>query len=241
MHKSLKIFLVFILLAFFNLLYSIQAQAVNNLTGTIEIWNNRALYANRGYFFYPILVDMLDFANNLDDSKQLTEFKVMTSCGEAKFEETFDGSMSSRYGESYFSSDDCDKIVVISAQGKIDGKNIDLSKFIVISNTKAIPIEIAKTVDRNAQNEQPCEFKVLSSGTLTGQFLGIECDDYCYTAIKLENGDIMSHFIGLDPEELNVIIGTKVLINFNVEQFYPEDTGELCKKVYVIQSIEVVR
>jgi hypothetical protein len=144
MHKSLKFFLAVMLLALFNFLYSTQAQAANNITGTIEVWNNRALYGNGGYFVYPILVDMLGFTDNLGGNKQLTEFKVTTSCGEAKFKETFDGSMSTRYGESYFTSDDCEKIVVISAQGKIDGKNIDLSEFIVISDIEIVPIEIAK-------------------------------------------------------------------------------------------------
>jgi hypothetical protein len=227
------------LLSLLNWYYSIPAQAIN-VIGTIEIWSNKTLPVTQGYYTYPIMVDMFGL-KDLSDDTILTDFKLTTSCGEAVFSEIFNGSMASRYGESYVHSQGCDKLTITSAQGKINGESVNLIHNIAISEAKAIPMDIIYPEDRNAQNELPCEFKVLSSGTLMGQFLGIECDDYCYTAIKLDNGEIMGRFIGLDPEEFNVRIGTKVLINFNIEQFHPEDTGELCKKVYVIQSIEAVR
>jgi hypothetical protein len=97
----------------------------------------------------------------------------------------------------------------------------------------------ASNGNTGAATDQPCENKVLSSGTLTGQFLGIECGDSCFVAIKKDNGEEILYFADGDVQDFDAPIGTKVLINFNIEQINIEE--ETCIQDGVAYSIERVK
>jgi hypothetical protein len=87
--------------------------------------------------------------------------------------------------------------------------------------------------------EQTCEHKILSTGTLTGQFLGVECGDYCYATIKLDNREETRYLLDVDPEYLDNLINKKVVFTFYLEQnSFPEDPDE-CRQIEVIKTIEL--
>jgi hypothetical protein len=85
-----------------------------------------------------------------------------------------------------------------------------------------------------------CDNKILSSGTLTGQFLENMCVDFCQITIKLDNGEEIMYYAFGDLDSFDAPVGTKVSINYNIEQLYIEEYTEPCVQDGVIKSIEII-
>jgi TPR repeat protein len=88
-----------------------------------------------------------------------------------------------------------------------------------------------------AATRSMCPDKVLNTGTIEGIFLGVECIDMCYGAVKLPSGE--NFVLLMDEDEAEKVFGKgtgqKVSITYNVEQFWNE-YGEICSRLEAFAS-----
>jgi hypothetical protein len=138
---------LFLILALIFLVTSSQLSAQNSgdIEGEIEIWTAPALWGN-GSFLIPIHIDTQGIAVGMDAGTEITNFSLITSCGNVEFGDVIDGSAASRYLTATLETQlECEKITIVRATGKLDGMiTFDLTRNIVISDKKPIPLEIFK-------------------------------------------------------------------------------------------------
>jgi hypothetical protein len=106
----------------------------------------------------------------------------------------------------------------------------------ILSWSYTIPAQANNGIT-GATIEQPCESKILASGVLTGRFLGIKCDSPCQITIKVDKGAEITYYTTIDVASFEAPIGTKVKVDFNIEQFHIVDSGKPCQQDGVISSI----
>lgn len=74
-----------------------------------------------------------------------------------------------------------------------------------------------------ASGNELCKEKVLDMFTVEGVYLGIECGDFCYASLKLDDGKEYSFACGEDDANKNFgKIGNRVCVNIKVQQFWNE-------------------
>lgn len=81
-----------------------------------------------------------------------------------------------------------------------------------------------------------CPEKTLDSGTVEGIYQGIECVDYCWAIIRLDNGDELA--LACDEDDAERFLGKingRVSVDYDLKQFWNE-LGNECFRVEVLKS-----
>lgn len=82
--------------------------------------------------------------------------------------------------------------------------------------------------------------KVLDMFTVEGVYLGIECGDFCYASLKLDDGKEYSFACGEDDANKNFgKIGNRVCVNIKVQQFWNEYAND-CSRLDCFSSGKVL-
>lgn len=93
-----------------------------------------------------------------------------------------------------------------------------------------------------AASKSMCDERVLEKNTVQGIYLGADCEDMCYAAIRLENGEEFSFicddvaarkYFGDEP-------GSFVSVTYEVKQFWNEYASE-CARTEVCVTGEILR
>jgi len=92
-----------------------------------------------------------------------------------------------------------------------------------------------------AASKSRCPDKVLDKGTIEGVYQGMECEDFCYVLMTLDNGETFYLLANEDYvlEAFGEATGQRVSITYNVEQFWNE-FGNECTRQEVMTEGKVL-
>lgn len=106
----------------------------------------------------------------------------------------------------------------------------------------ALSVLLAVPTPSRAASRSMCKEKVMGTETVEGVYLGTECNDLCYSTIKLKNGEEFTFLCG--EEEAERFFGTPgshVSVTVELQQFWNELANQcareqVCKNGKVLQA-----
>ena len=104
-----------------------------------------------------------------------------------------------------------------------------------------LAVLLAASAQPAAASRSLCTEKVLGTETVEGTYVGTACGDFCYSTIKLKNGEEFRFLCGEeDAERYFGVPGSQVSVTVELQQFWNE-FGNLCARKQVCRSGRVLQ
>jgi hypothetical protein len=137
---------------------------------------------------------------------------------------------------------------VVRAHGRLDGETVDLTDRLTLETTEIVPMELVTAStsrqggsSASQQGEAACGYKETPAGYIEGRYQDQGCGDSCFLTVKLDSGVELTGYAGLDVQDFDAPIGTRVRLEVSDAQFYDEEREPPCFHDLVFTSIKKVR